>query len=194
MKSFLFTVLPYNWLTQQTLLAWEWYMWKKCTESQLHHICDLIKYAMRWDTMPRATWHTPSSFKTGRHWQWWLSMLHLLHLWAQLHKQSLFGICASKGGSFGMNLSSYWSTVVWLQHLLHPYQLIVDYCKLFSYNGAVVLHACWCITIIVAIMVIVIVKWHWHLDAFNGITMLIVTLGAMLDILLLRDKDGANQR
>ncbi len=58
--------------------------------SQLQRICDLIKYEMRWDTMPTATWHTPSSFKIGRHSQLWLSTLHLMHLWAQLHRQSLF--------------------------------------------------------------------------------------------------------
>ncbi len=56
--------------------------------------------------MPIATWHTPSSFKTGRHSQWWSSTLHLMHLWAQLRRQSLFGICASKSGSCWMNLSS----------------------------------------------------------------------------------------
>ncbi len=39
----------------------------------------LIKYEMRWDTMPTATWHTPSSLKTGWHSQWWSSMLHLMY-------------------------------------------------------------------------------------------------------------------
>ncbi len=118
--------------------------------------------------MPTATWHTPSSFKTGRHSQWWSSTLHLMHLWAQLHRQSLFGICGSKSRSCWMNLSSPWPTTVWLQFLLCQYQLIVACCNLFSCNGAVVLCMCWHVTIIVAIMVIVIVKWHWHLDALNG--------------------------
>ncbi len=121
-------------------------------------ICDLIKYEMRWDTMPTATWHTPSSSKTGRHSQWWPSMLHLMHSWAQLHRQSLFCICASKSGSCWMNLSSCWPTTVWLQLLLRQYQLIVVCCNLFSCNGAVVLCVCWHITIIVAITVIVIIK------------------------------------
>ncbi len=137
---------------------------------------------MRWDTMPTATWHTPSSFKTGRHSQWWLSTLHLMHLWAQLHRQSLFGICASKSGSCWMNLSSCWPTTVWLQLLLCQYQLIVACCNLFSCNGAVVLCMCWHVTIIVAIRVIMIVKWHWRLDAFNGIITLIVMLGVRLSI------------
>ncbi len=67
-----------------------------------------------------------------------------------------------------MNLSSRWPTSVWLQFLLHPYQLIVACCNLFSCNGAIVLCVCCHITIIVAITVIVIVKWHWRLDTFNG--------------------------
>ncbi len=79
-----------------------------------------------------------------------------------------------------MNLSSHWPTVVWLQLLLHPYQLIFDCCNLFSCNGAVVLGMCWHITIIVAITVIVIIKWHWHLDTFNGLATLIVALGVTL--------------
>ncbi len=62
------------------------------------------------------------------------------------------------------------------------YQLIVACCNLFSCNGAVVLCLCWHVTIIVAITVIVIVKWHWCLDAFNGITTLIVALGVTLGI------------
>ncbi len=113
---------------------------------------------MRWDTMPTATWHSPSSFKTGRHSQWWLSMLHLMHSWAQLHRQSLFGICAGKSRSYWMNLSSGWPTTVLLQILLCPYQLTVDCCNLFSCNGAVVLWVCWHVTIIMAITVIVIFK------------------------------------
>ncbi len=48
----------------------------------------------------------PSSFKTGRHSHWWSSTLHLMHLWAHLHRPSLFGICTSKGESFWINLSS----------------------------------------------------------------------------------------
>ena len=91
-----------------------------------------------------------------------------MHSWAQLHRQSLFGICASKSGSHWMNLSSCWPTTVWLQLLLCPYQLIVACCNLFSCNGAVVLCVCWNVTIIVVMTVIVIVKWHWHLDAING--------------------------
>ncbi len=137
---------------------------------------------MRWDTMPTAKWHTPSSFKTGRHSQWWLPTLHLMHSWAQLHRQSLFGICASKSGSCWMNLSSPWPSTVWLQLLLRLYQLIVACYNLFSCNGAVVLCVCWHVTIIVAITVIVIVKWHWRLDAYNGITTLIVVLGVTLGI------------
>ncbi len=133
---------------------------------------------MRWDATPTATWHTPSSFKTGRHSQWWSSTLHLMHLWAQLHRQSLFGTCARKSESCWMNLSSCWPITVWLQLLLHQYQLIVACCNLFSCNGAVVLCMCWHVTIIVAIMVILIVKWHWCLDAFNGITTLIIATGS----------------
>ncbi len=79
-----------------------------------------------------------------------------------------------------MNLSSCWPTAVYLQLLLHPYQLIVDCCNLFC-NGAVVWHAWWCITIIVVITVILIIKWHCHLDAFNGIT-LTVALDVRLGI------------
>ncbi len=137
---------------------------------------------MLWDTMSTAPWHTPSSFKTGRHLQWWLSMLHLMHLWAQLHRQSLFGICTSKSGSSWMNLSSCWPTTVWLQFLWCQYQLIVACSNLLSCNGAVVLCMCWHITSIVAITVIVIVKWHWHLDAFNGLITFIIALGAKLGI------------
>ncbi len=59
------------------------------------------------------------------------------------------------------------------------YQLIVACCNLFR---AVVLCVCCHITIIVAIMVIMIVKWHWRLDAFNGITTLIVALSVTLGI------------
>ena len=82
-----------------------------------------------------------------------------MHLWAQLHRQSFFGICTSKSGSCWMNLSSGWPTTVWLHLLLHQYQLIVVCCNLFSCNGAVVLCVCWHVTI---------VKWHWCLNAFNG--------------------------
>ncbi len=124
----------------------------------------------------------PSSFKTGRHSQWWSSTLHLMHLWAQLHRQSLFGICASKSGSCWINISSCWPSAVWLQLLLHPYQLIVDCYNLFSCNGAVVLRMCWHVTTMVAITIIVIVKWHWRMDVFNGLTMLIVALSVMLAI------------
>ncbi len=133
---------------------------KKLHGKSIIRIWDLIKYKMRWDIMPTATWHTPSSFKTGRHSQWWLSTLHLMHSWAQLHRQSLFGICASKSGSCWMNLSSLWPTTVWLELLLHQYQLIVACCNLFTCNGSVVLCVCWNVTIIAAIKVIVIVKWH----------------------------------
>ncbi len=93
-----------------------------------------------------------------------------------------FGICASTSGSCWMNLSSRWPTTVWLQVLLHPYQLILDCCNLFSCIEAVVLHMCWRVTIMVAIIIIVIVKWHWHLDAFNGITTLIIVLGVTLGV------------
>ncbi len=124
----------------------------------------------------------PSSFKTGRHSPWWLSTLCMMHLRAQLHRQLLFGICTGKRGSCWMNLSSCWPTTVWLQLLLCPYQLIVDFCNLFSCNWAVVLCTCWHITTMVAITIIVIVKWHWPLDAFNGLTTLIVALGVTLGI------------
>ncbi len=90
-----------------------------------------------------------------------------------------FGIRASKSGSWWMNLSSRWPRV-WLQLLLHQYQLIVACCNLFSCNWAVVLCVCWHVTIIVAITVIMIIKWHWHLDAFNGIITLIIALGGTL--------------
>ncbi len=120
----------------------------------------LIKYEMRWGTMPTATWHTPSSLKTGRHSQLWSSTLHLMHSWAQLHRQSLSGIYASKSGSCWMNLSSRWPTTVWFQLLLCQYQLIVACCNLFGCNGAVVLCVCWHVTIIVIITIIMIVKWH----------------------------------
>ncbi len=80
----------------------------------------------------------PSSFKTRRHSHWWLSSLCLMHLLAQLHRQSLFGICASKCESYWMTLSSCWPTTVWLQLLLCPYQLMVHCCNLFGCNGAVV--------------------------------------------------------
>ncbi len=53
---------------------------KKLLGKSIIRICDLIKYEMHWDTMPTATWHTPSSLETGRHSQWWSSMLHLMHL------------------------------------------------------------------------------------------------------------------
>ena len=39
--------------------------------------------------MPKTTWHIPSSFKIGRHSQWRLSMLHLMHSLAQFRRQSL---------------------------------------------------------------------------------------------------------
>ena len=54
---------------------------------QLQRICDLIKYEMRWYIMPTATWHIPSSFKKEGILN--LSMLHLMHSWAQLRRQSL---------------------------------------------------------------------------------------------------------
>ncbi len=132
--------------------------------------------------MLTATWHIPSSFKTGRHSQWWPSTLHWMHLWAQLHRQSLFGICASKSGCCWMNLSSCWPATVWLQLLLHQSQLIVACCNLFSCNGAVAVCVCWHITIIESMTVIVIIKWHWHLDTFNGVITLIVALGVMLGV------------
>jgi hypothetical protein len=81
-----------------------------------------------------------------------------------------------------MNLSSCWPTTVWLQLLLCPYQLVVACCNLFSCNGAVVLCVCRHVTIIMAITDFVIIKWHWRLDAFNGITTLIVALGVTLGI------------
>ncbi len=56
----------------------------------------------------------PSSFKAGRHSYWWLSILHLMHSWAQMHRQSLFGMCASKSESCWMILSSSWPTTIWL--------------------------------------------------------------------------------
>ncbi len=49
-----------------------------------HQIQDAL-----WHQAYSYTWHIPSSFKTGRHSQWWLSMLHLMLPWAQLHRQSL---------------------------------------------------------------------------------------------------------
>ncbi len=104
-----------------------------------------------------------------------------------------FGICASKSESCWMNLSSCWPTTVWFQLLLCQYQFIVACCNLFSCNGAVVLHAYWCVTYMVAITVIMIVKWHWRLDTFNGLTTLILVLGVTLGTLLLGDKDNANQ-
>ncbi len=123
-----------------------------------------------------------SSFKAGKHSRWWSFTLHLMHLWAQLQRQSPFGICASKSGSCWMNLSSCWPTAFWLQLLLRQYQLIVNCCNLISCNGAIVLRTCWCVTLMVAIMINVIVKWDWHLDAFNGLTTLIVALGVTLSI------------
>jgi hypothetical protein len=157
-------------------------MWRSCTESQLHHICDLIKYKMRWDTMPTATWHTPyfsrqgGIHNDGRPHCIWCIRGH------SCTGSNFFGICASKSGSRWMNLSSCWPTTVWLQLLLCPYQLIVACCYLFSCNGAVVLCVCWHVTIIMAVAVIVIAKWHWRLDGFNGITTLIVALGVTLVI------------
>ncbi len=119
---------------------------KDCTGS-FQRIFDLIKYEMCWDTMPAATWHTPSS-----------SIQEGIHndgcpccIW-----------CIRGHSCTGSHCQ---------------YQLIVACCNLFSCNGAVVLCVCWHVTIIVAIMVIVIVKWHWRLDAFNGITTLIIALG-----------------
>ncbi len=146
------------------------------------HICDLIKYKMRWDTMPKATWHTPSSFETGRHSQWWSSTLHLMHLWAQLHRQSLSGICASKSGSCWMNLSSCWTTTVLASAPTASISTYSCLLKSIQLQCGSKLCMCWHNTIIVAITVIVIVKWHCCLDAFNGITTLIVTLGVMLGI------------
>ncbi len=133
---------------------------------------------MCWDAMPTAPWHSSTSFKTERHSQWWLSMLHQMHSWAQLHRQSLFGICTRKSESFWMNLSSHWPTAVWLQLLLRQYSLIFACCNLFSFNGAIVLCVCYHVTIMMAITVIVILKWHWRLDTFNGLTTLIIALGS----------------
>ncbi len=62
------------------------------------------------------------------------------------------------------------------------YQLIVACCNLFSCNRSVVLCVYWHVTIIVAVTIIVIVKWHKRLDAFNGITMLIIVLGVTLGV------------
>ncbi len=175
-------VFSFSSLTQWTLPSWGWLMWINCTGSQLHCICDLIKYKMRWDTMPTATWHTPYSSRqegihnVGRPRCIWCIRGH------SCTGSHFFGICASKSGSHWMNLSSCWPTTVWLQLLLCPYQLIVVYCNLFSCNGAVVLRVCWHVTLIMAITIIVIAKWHWRLDTFNGITMLIVALGVTLGI------------
>ncbi len=145
-------------------------------------ICDLIKYKMRWDAMPTATWHTPSSSRQesfnndGRpHCIWCIRG----HCCTGSH---FFGICTGKSGSCWMNLSSRWPTTVWFQLLLRQYQLKVACCNLFSCNGGLVLCVCWHVTIIVAITVIVIVKWHWHSDAFNGLTTLIIVLGVTLGV------------
>ncbi len=131
--------------------------------------------------MPTATWHTPSSLETGRH-SGWSSTLHLIHMWEQMHRQLLFGICASKSGSCWMNLSYCCPTTVWLQLLLHQYQIIVACSNLFNCNGAVVLCMCWHVTIIMAITVMMIIKWHWHLDEFNGLITFIVVLGVTLGV------------
>jgi hypothetical protein len=130
----------------------------RCTETQWLQLHEILPLPLRQEGI----------HNDGRPW----------HLWAQLHRQSLFGICASKSGSRWMNLSSCWPTTVWLQLQLHQYQLIVACCNLFSCNGAIVLCMCCHVTIIVAITVIMLVKWHWHLDAFNSLTMLIVALGS----------------
>ena len=137
----------------------------------------------------------PSFFKTGRHSYWWLSTLSLMHLWAQLHRQSLFGTCASKSESCWMNLSSCWPrTTVWLQLLLCPYQLIVDCCNLFSCSGTVVLHAHWCITIIVAITVIGIVKVALAFRCIQLHNNIDPCIGGHIGHLLLCDTGDANQR
>ncbi len=135
----------------------------------------------------------PSSFKTGRHSQWWLSTLCLMHLWARLHRQSIFGICASKSGMCWMNLSSCWPTAVWLQLLLLQIQLIVDCCSLFSCNGAAVLCVCWHVTIIAAITVIVIVKVTLAFGRIQWPNNIDCCIGCHIGPLLLHDKDVANQ-
>ncbi len=109
-------------------------------------------------------------------------MLRLMQLWAQLHRQSLFGISTSKSESCWMNLSSHWPTAVWLQLRVYPYQLIIDCCNQIRCNRAVVLHVYWCITMMMAIAVIMIVKWDWCLDTFNGLTTFILVLRVMLGV------------
>ncbi len=143
--------------------------------------------------MPTDTWHTPSYFKTGRHSQWWSSTLHLMHSWAQLHRQSLFGICTSKSGNCWVNLSSCWPAIVWLQLLLQQYQLIVVCCNLFSCNGAVVLCVCWNITIIVAITVIMIIKVALAFGCIQWPNNVDYCIGCHAGHLLLSD-NNANQR
>ncbi len=149
---------------------------------------------MCWDAMPTVTWHNPSSFKTERHSQWWSPTLHLMHSWAQLHRQSLFGICASKSRSYWMNLSSGWPTTVWLQLPLCPYQLIVDCCNLFSCNGAIVLSMCWHVTISMAITVMVIVKVALAFGRIQWRNNVDHCVRCHVGCLLLCDKDNANQR
>ncbi len=97
-----------------------------------------------------------------------------MHLWAQLHRQSLFGILDE-------------SIILLANNSLAsaPAASLSTYaccCKPFSCNGAVDLRVCWCITMMVAITVIVIGKWNCHLDALNGLTMLILALGVTLGI------------
>ncbi len=151
-------------LTQQTLPSWGWYMWRSCTGSQLQHICDIIKYKMRWDTMPTATWHTPSSFKTGRHSQWWLSTLHLIHSWAQLHRQSL---SISTYSCFLQSIQLQWVRSLVCVLTRH------NYCGNHSHRNHWVALAFRCI------------QWHNNVDC---------CIGCHVGHLLLCDKDDANQQ
>ncbi len=115
-----------------------------------------------------------------------------------IHGHSYIGshfltICVSKSGSCWMNQSSCWQTAAWLQFLLRQYLLIVDCCNLFSCNWAVVLCACWQVTIIVEITVIMIVKWDWQL-CIQWPSNIDCCVGCHIRHLLLRDKDNTNQR
>jgi hypothetical protein len=139
-------------------------MWINCTGSQLHRICDLIKYKMRWDTMPTAIWQTPSSFKTGRHSQWWSSMLHLMHSWAQLHRQSL---AISTYSCLLQSIQLQW--VSSLVHVLTRH----NYCGNHSHCDRWVALA------------FRRIQWHNNIDC---------CVGCHVGRLLLCDKDNTNQR
>ncbi len=107
----------------------------------------------------------------------WYSSVTISHI--LLYLCSLFTIHTSRVLWYS---TWHWPTIVWLQLLLCHYQLIDDFCNLFSCNGTIVFSACWHVTIIVVITVIVIVKWYWHFNAFNGITTFIAALGVTLGI------------